>query len=229
MADVAVKSFEFRVTEVYSPYIVAERVSFFRRLSPFLDDPKRIVLVGDWNATLNPNKGKVIRGARGSGMCEISLIDFMARHNLVDWFPLDHSGMDMWTWRNSLPSVRDIFYQDRVLFRRADTDFVVQTDHRLVRVSLWLADRPSLAGYWKFNNSLLEIRDLRDRLESIVQRVLMRTVTGNKWWRSLKHRIRDVAIKYGRHLNIDMTKMDQSLEDKLSRMVEGGFPSRRFS
>ena len=57
--------------------------------------------------------------------------------------------------------------------------YVAQTDHRLVSVSLQLADRPSLAGCWKFNASLLGMWDFRDRLESLVQRSLVGAVTGN--------------------------------------------------
>ena len=101
---------------------------------------------------------------------------------------------------------------------------MAQIDHRFVRVNLRLADRPSLAGYWKFNTSLLEIRDFRDRLESLVQQALARAVTGNKWWGSLKHRIRDFAIKYSRQLNLDRTKVTKYLEDKLSRTVEKRIP-----
>ena len=63
VADVAVKSFKFRLVAVYSPNIVAERVSFFRRLAQFLDDTNRIVLMGDWNAILDPKIDKVGRGA----------------------------------------------------------------------------------------------------------------------------------------------------------------------
>ena len=44
--------------------------------------------------------------------------------------------------------------------------YVWQTDHRLVRVSLWLANRPSLATYWKFNTSLLEIQNFRKAFPS---------------------------------------------------------------
>ena len=47
VADVAVKSFKFRLVAVYAPNIAVERVSFFRRLAPFLDDSKRLVLMGD--------------------------------------------------------------------------------------------------------------------------------------------------------------------------------------
>ena len=142
----------------------------------------------------------------------------MARHNLVDRFRLDHLGRGMWTWLDSSPSVFAKYYLNRVLGRRADTDFVTipmfyyvgQTDHRLVRVSLQLVDRPSLASYQKFNTSLLEIQDFWDRLESLVQWALVQAVTRNKWWVSLKHRIRDSAIKYGRQLNLDRTKVPQS-------------------
>ena len=49
VADVTVKSFKFRLVVVYAPNIAVEWLSFFRRLAPFLDDSKRLVLMGDWN------------------------------------------------------------------------------------------------------------------------------------------------------------------------------------
>ena len=230
VADVAVKSFKFRLVAVYAPNIVVERVSFFRRLAPFLDDTKRLVLMGDWNAILNPKIDKVGRGASRAGRCESSLVGFVTRHGLVDRFRLDHPGREMWTWLDSSPSAKVGSYLDRVLVRRADIDFVscptfhliAWTDHKLVRVSLRLANRPSLAGYWKFNTSLLEIRDFRDQLESLIQRALVGVVTGNRWWGSLKHRIRDFATKYGRQLNLDRTKEAKSIDDRLSQAVAGG-------
>ena len=90
--------------------------------------------------------------------------------------------------------------------RRSETD----------SFSGWLECSPSLASYWKFHTSLLEMQDFRDWLESLVQWALVE----NKKWGSLKHRIRDFAIKYSRQLNLDRTKMAKSLEDKLSHVVE---------
>ena len=52
------------------------------------------------------------------------------------------------------------------------------TDHTLVRVSMRLVNWPRLAGYRKFNTSLLEIRDSRNRLESVVQRPLLGQLQG---------------------------------------------------
>ena len=164
VADVDVKSFKFRLVAVYASNIAAERISFFRRLAPFLDDTKRLVLMGDWNAILDTKIDKGGRGARRTGRCESSLVGFVSRHDLVDRFRLDHPGREMRTWLDSSPSAKVGSYLDRVLVRRADIYFVscptfhliAWTDHKLVRVSLQLANRPSLAGYWKFNTSLLE-------------------------------------------------------------------------
>ena len=76
-----------------------------------------------------------------------------------------------------------------------------------------------MAGYWKFNTSLLEIRDFRDRLESLIKRVFVGAVTRNRWWVSLKHRIRNFATNYGRQINLDRPK---SIEDRISRAVADG-------
>ena len=230
VADVAVKSFKFRLVVVYASNIAAERVSFFRRLAPSLDDTKRLVLMGDWNAIIDPKIDKVGRGANRLRRCESSLDGFMTRHGLVDSFRLDHPGWEMWTLLDRSASAKVVSYLDRVLVRRAYIDFVscptfhliAWTDHKLIRVSLRLANRPSLAGYWKFNTSLLEIRDFRDRLESLIHRALVGAVTGNRWWVSLKHRIRDFAPKYGRQLNLDRTAEAKSIDDRLCRTVARG-------
>ena len=230
VADVALKSFKFHLVVVYVSNIAAERVSFFRRLASFLDDTKRLVLMGDWNAILDPKIDKVGQGASQVGRCESSLVGFVTCHSLVDRFHLDHPGREMWTWLDSSPSAKVGSYLDRVLVRRADIDFascpmfhlIAWTDHKLVRVSRRLANRPSLASYWKFNTSLLEIRDFRDLLESLIQRALVGAVTGNKWWVSLKYRIRDFATKYGQQLNLDKAKEAKSIDDRLSRVAAGG-------
>ena len=155
VADVAIKSFKFQLVAVYVPNITVERVSFFRQLAPFLDDSKRLVLMCDWNAILDLKIDKVGWGARRLGRCESSLVGLMTRYDLVNRFRLDHPGQEMWTKLESSPSAKVGSFLDRVLVRRADIDFVscptfhliAWTDHRLVRVSLRLANRPSLASY----------------------------------------------------------------------------------
>ena len=92
LADLAVKVFEFPVVAGYVPNIAAEKRSFFRRLGPFLDELKRLILVDDWNAFLEPKIYYAWWRASGSDKCESSLIDLLAVHDLVDRFYLDHPG-----------------------------------------------------------------------------------------------------------------------------------------
>ena len=84
---------------------------------------------------------------------------------------------------------------------------------------MWLANRPGRASYWKFNISLLKIRDFCDRMEPLIKQALVGAGAGKRWWASLKYRIRYFANKYGRQL-----RMAKSIEDRLSRVVDGGTP-----
>ena len=104
---------------------------------------------------------------------------------------------------------------------------IAWTDHKLVRISLWLANRPSLDGYWKFNTPLQEIRDFRDRLESLIKQVLVGGELPGIGGGFLSNI--DFATKYGRQLNLDRTKEAKSIEDRLSRAVAGGLPRCRTS
>ena len=188
VADVAVKTFEFRIAAVHVPNSAAERRSYLRRLGLFLDASRRTVLVGDWNAILDPNIDRAGRGTSSWARCDSGLSDFLTEFDLVDRYRLDHPGREMWTWIGSSPSGQVWSYLDRVLVSRADSDLVTchtfywlgRSDHKLVRVSLRLANRPSLASYWKFNTSLLEIWDFWMRLENLIQRALVGVVIGNK-------------------------------------------------
>ena len=95
VADVAVKSFEFRLVVVYAPDTPVERISFFRWFAQFLDNSKRLVLMGDWNAILDSKVDKFGRGTSRLGRCKISLIDLMACRELIDRFRLDHPEGEM--------------------------------------------------------------------------------------------------------------------------------------
>ena len=123
--------------------------------------------MGNWNAILDPKLDKAGRDASGSDR-------LAGRAHLVNRFRLDHLGREMWTWLINSRSDQMQTYLDNG--RRANRDFITyptfhwirQTDPKLVRVSLRLANRPSLAGYWKFNTSLLKIWDFWEWLESLI-------------------------------------------------------------
>ena len=108
VANVAIKSFEFRMIAVYAYNIVVERASFYRWLLPFFNNRKQLDLVGDWNAILHPKIDQILR-------CESSLIGLKAWHDLVNSFHLDHPQREMWMWLDSSPSTWVGSYLDSVL------------------------------------------------------------------------------------------------------------------
>ena len=122
VADVAAKTFEFRIAVVYATNIAAKRRLFLRRFGSFLDASKRTVLVGDWNAILDPNIDRASRGASALARCDSGLSEFLTEFDLVDRYRLDHTGREMWTWiGNRTPSGQAQSYLNRVLVRRADS------------------------------------------------------------------------------------------------------------
>ena len=68
----------------------------------------------DWNAILDSKIDKVGRGAGRSVGCESSLIDCMAKFDLVDTFHLNHPE-EMWTWSNLVAAHLIKTYLDQVL------------------------------------------------------------------------------------------------------------------
>ena len=97
VADVAVKTFEFRISAVHVPNSAAERRSFFRRLGSSLDSSKRTVLMGDWSAILDPNIDRAGWGASSLAKCDCSLSAFLTEFDLVDRYGLGNPGREMWT------------------------------------------------------------------------------------------------------------------------------------
>ena len=103
VADVAVKTFEFRIAAVYAPNSAAERRSFLWRLGSFLDASQWTVLVGDWNAIY---RDRAVRGAIELVRCDSGLSDFLTEFDLIDRYCLDHPGREVWMWIGSLPSAQ---------------------------------------------------------------------------------------------------------------------------
>ena len=114
VADVVIKSFEFRMVAGYAPNSISKRHSFFRQLGPFFDDSKWLVLVGDWNVILDPKIDNSGRSVNGLGRCESSLIDLLAEFDLIGRFCQDHPGWEMWTWLEDLPFGQIQSYLDNV-------------------------------------------------------------------------------------------------------------------
>ena len=122
--DVTIKDKAFRLIGVYGPNITSELPTFFRRIEPYVVPSKRVILVGDWNAVLDPN---LDRGAITAGTNTLDaryFHDFVQRLDLVGKFRERHPNKLAWTWTGRGASGQLYSYLDRVLLKRVDLDYL---------------------------------------------------------------------------------------------------------
>ena len=229
--DVTIKDKAFRLIGVYGPNVTSELPAFFRRIEPYVVPSKRVILVGDWNAVLDPN---LDRGAISAGTNTLDaryFRDFVQRLDLVDKFRERHPNKIVWTWTGRGASAQLYSYLDRVLVKRVNLDYLggpsfdsyKNSDHKLLCVSIRLDKaRCRMSGYWKFNSSLLAEADFRNQLELTIKRELTGVIMGNRWWANLKDSIRSFAADYGRRLKSARVAEQSSIKDKLDRAVLAG-------
>ena len=142
---------------------------------------KRVILVGDWNAYLDPN---LDRGAISAGTNTLDarhFREFVERLNLGDKFRERHPNKIAWTWAGRGASAQLYSYLDRVLVRQVGLDYLggpsfdpyKDSDHKFLCVSIRLdRSRCRMSGYWKFNSSLLAAYDFQNQLELMIKREL---------------------------------------------------------
>ena len=88
----------FRLIGVYGSNASNELPTFFRRIGPYVIPSKRVILVGDWNAVLDPNLG---RGAISAGTNTLDaryFHEFVEQFDLVDKFRERHPYKLAWIW-----------------------------------------------------------------------------------------------------------------------------------
>ena len=123
VVDVTIKDKAFRLIGVYGPNACSELPAFFRRIEPYVIPSKRVILVGDWNAVLDPN---LDRGAISAGTNTLDaryFREFVQRLDLVDKFRERHPNKIAWTGRGA--SAQLYSYLDQVLVKRVDLDYLV--------------------------------------------------------------------------------------------------------
>ena len=160
------------------PTLLVSSLRFFRRIEPYVSPSKRVILVRDWNAVLDPN---LDRGAISSGTNTLDaryFREFVQRLDLADKFRERHPNKLVWTWTGRGASAQLYSYLDRVLVKRVDLDYLggpsfepyKDSDHKFLCVSIRLDKaRCRMSGYWKFNLSLLAEADFRNQLELTIK------------------------------------------------------------
>ena len=222
-----VKDKALRPIGVYGSHATSELPTFFRRIEPYVMPSKRVILVGDWNAVLDPN---LDRGASSTYTLDARYFhEFVERLDLVDKFRERHPNKVVWSWAGRGASAQLYSYLDRVFIRRVDLDYLggpsfdpyKDSDYKFLCVSIRLDKaRSRMSGYW--NSSLLDEDDFRNQQELMIKRELSGTIIGNNWWSNLKDSIRSFAADYSRRVKIDMVAEQDLIKAKPDRVVLAG-------
>lgn len=77
-----------------------------------------------------------------------------------------------------------------------------------------------MAGYWKLNTSLFDVKDLQEHLLLTLQ--LMGTVVGNKSWAILKSSVRSFAVDFSERHNLDRLAVQTTCEVRVDRTIKLG-------
>ena len=96
--DVTIKGKAFRLIGVYGPNATSELPAFFWCIELYVIPSKRVILVGDWNAVLDPN---LERGAISAGTNTLDarhFRKFVEQFDLIDKFHERHPNKNAWTW-----------------------------------------------------------------------------------------------------------------------------------
>ena len=95
--DVTIKDKAFRLIGVYGPNATSELPAFFRHIEPYVIPSKWVILVGDWNAVLDPNLDRRAISAGTNTLDARHLREFVQRRDLVDKFHERHPNKIAWT------------------------------------------------------------------------------------------------------------------------------------
>ena len=115
--DITIKDKVFRLIGVYGPNVPVSSLPCFQRIEPYVVPSKQVILVGDWNAVLDPNLDREAISVGTNTLDARHFRDFVQRLDLVDKFHERYPNKIAWTWTSRGASAQLYSYLDRVLVK----------------------------------------------------------------------------------------------------------------
>lgn len=217
----------FFIVNIYAPTDYREQNEFIKNLSEFLvrkTDTPRLIIAGDWNCTLSKadKSGGVVwkstnyRDAVSNLMNELNLIDI---------------------YRKLHPNTKSFTYESKTINLKSRIDFIlvsrsisieVQTaeirmsiapDHKATFLKINIRNEFNRGpGTWKFNNSLLEDDDFKERIVFFYPQIHEKYVyvkDKQLLWELIKMELRMKTIKYSKEKRLELRKRESTLQKEL--------------
>ena len=188
-------------------------------------NPENIVLGGDFNTIM---ESQDIKGGASNTHKKVTayLNEYADTYALVDVWRIFNKNSFRYTWSRSKPHIImeriDYFllsFQLTQTVRYTDIIPSYMSDHAIPIVKIRVAEVPPRGpGYWKLNNSLLELPEFEQELDQIIAQLTTNTKDKSNSklkWETMKMLVRGFAIKLGARKKKTIQNQINALEKKL--------------
>ena len=195
---------------IYAPNDHTQQVNFIQELNCLLIDKSEIttlIVGGDWNCTLSKKDkkgGSPWRPAAYRNLVNIT-IDTL---DLVDIQRTRYPNVNKFSYWSKTLGVKsriDFFLISKHLtkfVKKVDIQTSIAPDHNMILLSLsWPNENPRGAGFWKFNNSLLEDKEYTTKILELYPQLREKYHYVNDqqlFWELIKMEIRSTTISFSK-------------------------------
>ena len=189
-------------------------------------DTSRVVIAGDWNLTLNriDKQGELAWKPTAS---RNAVVDLMDELNLIDIYWKLHPRTKSFTYESKplkLKSGIDVILVSRpISFDVKGTEMraSIAPGHKSVFVNIEIkSEFKGGPGIWKFNNTLLEDDNYKERITFYYSQVLEKySADENKQliWKLIKMELRSKTIKFSKQKRRELKLIETSLQKKVTK------------
>lgn len=206
-----------------------EQAVFIEQIFDILQEyqDKNIILAGDFNTYLNPDKDK--KGGKSEIQSTSSkyLCEYLDAYNLIDVWRVVNPDEYKYTWRNH---TRNGFVQSRIDYFFTSTHMIydlghatikpgIKSDHSLIELSFNIKKvSKGGRGFWKFNSSLLRDSNYTAKVKQILindEKQYADLKDKSLLWDVIKCDIRAMTISYSSWIAKQKRKKLTELNEKL--------------
>ena len=217
IANMEIQGNPYVLVNCYAPNTETGQIKTFQDLANRLNDldadPEcNYIFGGDWNLIFDTTMDSMGGSPKLKEKSIFHLRSIMSDYELVDIYRLRNPGLRQFTWRCKTPLTMrslDFFLISNTLqseVKSCEHLFPLSSDHTPVKIHfLSSTDHKRGAGYWKFNNSLLENNNFSSEMKDKINQIVSEFSEFDDPrinWEYLKFKMREVA----RNRSIELAK-----------------------
>ena len=228
LLEVECDSVNYCLVNIYSPNnddVDFLKTVFLETLGRSRDD--LLIMAGDWNTVLNNDLDK-LGGAQNHANHKTHefINNIVSDYGLSDVFRLTHGSDRVYTHFNKTygtASRLDFFLVDDNLVNfpvcSAEASHGYKSDHSYISLNIQGSSITPGKGYWKFNNSHLLQDDFKNDIRTIINDTVNSSFDSYRGlWDTVKFKIKDHAIRYGKGRKRDDDLLKNNLLKDIDRV-----------